>query len=171
MSDPVSIDDIPATKGMRGGRRPGAGRPRKGEVRHPKQDPTRYRRLSGRERKALAIQQKVNSILTEALVQPFLGDAHALLVLAYKHPGVPTEIRLDAAKAAIGYEKPKLAPSTIPIRRPGEMTDDELAAAILAARQDAQALIPAGGSKPQGQLIDGVCEPVRGGAGAEEGKE
>jgi hypothetical protein len=39
----------------------------------------------------------------------FKGDAHALLVLVYSDPRQPIELRIDAAKAAIGYEKPKLA--------------------------------------------------------------
>lgn len=39
----------------------------------------------------------------------FAGDAHALLVTVYKDPSIPLDTRLDAAKAAIGYEKPRLA--------------------------------------------------------------
>ena len=39
----------------------------------------------------------------------FKGDAHALLVMVYCDPRQPIELRIDAAKAAIGYEKPKLA--------------------------------------------------------------
>lgn len=39
----------------------------------------------------------------------FDGDAHALLVLTYKDTLLSIDTRLDAAKAAIPYEKPKLA--------------------------------------------------------------
>lgn len=39
----------------------------------------------------------------------FEGDAHALLMLVYKDTEQPLDLRLDAAKAAIGYEKPKLS--------------------------------------------------------------
>lgn len=39
----------------------------------------------------------------------FQGDAHALLMLAYKNEDLPLALRLDAAKAAIGYEKARLA--------------------------------------------------------------
>ncbi len=39
----------------------------------------------------------------------FEGDSHALLMAIYKNPHNPIELRLDAAKAAIGYEKPRLA--------------------------------------------------------------
>lgn len=41
-------------------------------------------------------------------LQGFDGDAHALLMLVYKNVEIPMDLRLDAAKAAIGYEKPKL---------------------------------------------------------------
>jgi hypothetical protein len=39
----------------------------------------------------------------------FEGDAHALLMVIYKDPAQPIETRIEAAKAAIGYEKPRLA--------------------------------------------------------------
>jgi|APPan5920702752_1055751.scaffolds.fasta_scaffold03396_5 hypothetical protein len=39
----------------------------------------------------------------------FNGDAHAFLCMIYKDEEQPLDIRLDAAKAAIPYEKPRLA--------------------------------------------------------------
>ncbi len=39
----------------------------------------------------------------------FTGDAHALLVSVYKDTRYPIELRLDAAKAAIRFEKPALS--------------------------------------------------------------
>jgi hypothetical protein len=39
----------------------------------------------------------------------FSGDAHSLLMAIYKNPTHKIELRLDAAKAAAPYEKPKLA--------------------------------------------------------------
>ena len=39
----------------------------------------------------------------------FTGDAHALLCMVYKDVDMPIEMRVDAAKAAIPYEKPRLA--------------------------------------------------------------
>jgi hypothetical protein len=39
----------------------------------------------------------------------FDGDAHAFLMAVYKNPARPLELRLDAAKAAISFEKPRLA--------------------------------------------------------------
>jgi hypothetical protein len=38
----------------------------------------------------------------------FDGDAHALLVAVYKDPRNSLEVRVDAAKAAIRYERPAL---------------------------------------------------------------
>jgi len=40
-------------------------------------------------------------------------DAHALLMALYKDPRKEITIRLDAAKAAAPYEKPKLASTEI----------------------------------------------------------
>jgi hypothetical protein len=44
-----------------------------------------------------------------SLACAFDGDAHALLIHVYRDPNVPLSIRLDAAKAALRYEKPALA--------------------------------------------------------------
>lgn len=38
----------------------------------------------------------------------FEGDSHALLMAVYKDPSHDWDVRIDAAKAAIGYEKPRL---------------------------------------------------------------
>ncbi|MGN6314616.1 MAG: hypothetical protein ACTHMO_12780 [Rhodanobacteraceae bacterium] len=42
-------------------------------------------------------------------VDVFEGNAHALLMLTYKDKKQPLDIRLEAARAAISYETPKLA--------------------------------------------------------------
>lgn len=47
--------------------------------------------------------------ISAALGEPFNGDAHALLMAIYKNPAQPIELRIDAAKAAIRFEKPSLA--------------------------------------------------------------
>jgi hypothetical protein len=47
--------------------------------------------------------------LADVLPGAFQGDAHAFLMTVYKDPQMPIERRIDAAKAAVGYEKPKLA--------------------------------------------------------------
>jgi hypothetical protein len=38
----------------------------------------------------------------------FEGDAHAFLMLTYKDKSLPHNLRLDAAKAAVRFEKPAL---------------------------------------------------------------
>jgi len=48
-------------------------------------------------------------MIEQALPDAFKGDSHALLMSVYKDPTQPLPLRIDAAKAAIGYEKPKLA--------------------------------------------------------------
>jgi hypothetical protein len=55
-----------------------------------------------------AIQEKAKKL--EALVPgAFEGDAHALLMAVYKDPDHEWSLRVDAAKAAIRYEKPALS--------------------------------------------------------------
>ena len=49
------------------------------------------------------------AVIEELLPAAFQGDAHALLMAVYKDTTLPLQIRLDAAKAAIAYEKPRLA--------------------------------------------------------------
>ena len=41
----------------------------------------------------------------------FQGDAHAFLIAIYKDPEMPLNVRVDAAKAAISFEKPRLQAS------------------------------------------------------------
>src|SRR5687767_9567326 len=52
--------------------------------------------------------QKAAQAITAAIPEAFEGDAHALLMATYKDTALPLPTRLDAAKAAIGYEKPRL---------------------------------------------------------------
>lgn len=52
---------------------------------------------------------EVAKVIESALERPFTGDAHTLLMTVYKDEAQPIERRIDAAKAAIAYEKPKLA--------------------------------------------------------------
>ena len=49
-----------------------------------------------------ALQEARDSVTAEQL------DAHSLLRMVYLDPEQPIEVRIDAAKAAIGYELPKL---------------------------------------------------------------
>ncbi|MDG2570630.1 hypothetical protein P7L87_24020 [Vibrio parahaemolyticus] len=47
--------------------------------------------------------------LAEAIPEAFEGDAHAFLMAVYKDPKHDISLRVDAAKAAVRYEKPALA--------------------------------------------------------------
>lgn len=49
------------------------------------------------------------ALLSEAIPGAFDGDSHAYLMSVYKNPAYETATRIDAAKAAIRYEKPALA--------------------------------------------------------------
>ena len=49
------------------------------------------------------------AVIEELLPAAFHGDAHALLMAVYKDQTQPLQIRIDAAKSAIAYEKPRLA--------------------------------------------------------------
>src|SRR5215217_4017854 len=78
----------------RGGFRKGAGRPKGAKDRQPR-----------RSWRALAAATEAVS----ALPGGFKGDAHSLLMMIYKDPMQPMNLRLDAAKGAAPYEKPRLA--------------------------------------------------------------
>ena len=54
-----------------------------------------------REAREKALQEARDSVATEQ-------DAHSLLRMVYLDTTLPIEVRIDAAKAAIGYELPKL---------------------------------------------------------------
>ena len=48
-------------------------------------------------------------ILTAPLIEPFEGDSYAFLATLYKNKDLPLAVRLDAAKTAIAYERPRLS--------------------------------------------------------------
>lgn len=56
-----------------------------------------------------AVAEAAQEVVVALGLQAFEGDAHALLMLVYKNTENPMDLRIDAAKAAIGYEKPKLS--------------------------------------------------------------
>ena len=74
--------------------------------------------------------------LEATLPHAFTGDAHAFLMAVYKDESLPLEVRLDAAKAAIPYERPRLQAiahsgiDALPRVRAEDLSDDELAAII-----------------------------------------
>ena len=53
--------------------------------------------------------EKAAKLVAAALPDAFEGDSHALLVAIYKDKTHDIGLRLDAAKAAIAYEKPRLS--------------------------------------------------------------
>lgn len=98
-----------------GGARPGAGR-KKGTV---------NKRTERRER----AMQEASALIEAALDKPFEGDAHAFLIAIYKNQEQPMDLRLDAAKAAIRYEKPALASVEVSAELiVSEITDEPLTA-------------------------------------------
>lgn len=74
----------------------------------PRGRPKGSKNLHTREREE-KVEQTAAEIAAALGLQHFDGDAHALLMLVYKNAEIPMDLRLDAAKAAIGYEKPKLS--------------------------------------------------------------
>jgi hypothetical protein len=82
---------------MRGGSKPG-------ERRGGRQKGTRNKRS-----KALDdARARAEALIEGTIPGAFVGNAHALLMAIYKDPALPLHVRVDAAKAAIGYEKPRL---------------------------------------------------------------
>lgn len=53
--------------------------------------------------------EKMASAIGDTIPDAFKGDSHALLMAIYKDARNDLQVRLDAAKAAIAYEKPRLA--------------------------------------------------------------
>jgi len=62
-----------------------------------------------RTKEIIQLGQATAAAIENAIPNAFIGDAHALLMTIYKNPTFDMAVRLDAAKAAAPYEKPKLA--------------------------------------------------------------
>jgi hypothetical protein len=69
------------------------------------------RQKGSRNKKTANLEHEGRAALVEALGpgNAFEGDAHTLLIAIYTDTGRPIELRLEAAKAAIRFEKPALA--------------------------------------------------------------
>ena len=71
------------------------------------------RKVGSRNKRDLALElqakQAAEKIAQALGEKAFGGDSHALLMTVYKDPSFPMDMRLDAAKAAIRFEKPPLA--------------------------------------------------------------
>jgi hypothetical protein len=103
----------------------------KGERRGGRQRGVKNKRTAALAQAQADAAAKVTQALGDAA---FDGDAHALLVSVYRDTTQPMELRLNAAKAAIAYEKPRLQSVTmagadggpIEYRNLGLLTDEEL---------------------------------------------
>jgi len=82
---------------------------------------TPNKRTVARERAVTVAARKITAALGH---DAFQGDAHALLMAVYKDPHQPAELRIDAARAAIGYEKPRLA--AVEAKVEGRLTLEQL---------------------------------------------
>jgi hypothetical protein len=72
----------------------------------------RGRPLGAKNRRTKAVEAATEQAalkIAEAIDGAFEGDAHALLMTVYKNPLNEMALRIDAAKAAIRYEKPALS--------------------------------------------------------------
>lgn len=65
--------------------------------------------------------------LQEALPNCFEGDAHALLMATYKDRSLDLAQRIDAAKAAIRYEKPALSTVDAKVEIDGQLDITQIA--------------------------------------------
>ena len=59
------------------------------------------------------------------LEEPFEGDGYAFLATVYKDTRQPIGVRLDAAKTAVAYERPRLANVAMTTRSLDQLSDEE----------------------------------------------
>ena len=64
-------------------------------------------------RKRQAVVAEAIARVGETIPDAFAGDAHTLLIATYKNPNLDLHVRLEAAKAALPYEKPRLQAVTL----------------------------------------------------------
>jgi hypothetical protein len=57
--------------------------------------------------------------------KPFEGDSYAFLATLYKNKDLPLHMRLDAAKTAIAYERPRLSDVAMTTRSLDQLSDEE----------------------------------------------
>lgn len=88
-----------------------------GERRGGRQRGTKNKRTLERELALAAASTKISDALGSGA---FDGDAHALMMAIYRDVGQPLSARMEAAKAALPYERPRL--STIDAKIDGAVT-------------------------------------------------
>jgi hypothetical protein len=69
----------------------------------------------------------------------FNGDAHALLVSVYRDMNLPMELRLNAAKAAVAYEKPRLQAIAMDLKQPRDSAPFVIVQQNMTAKEAAEA--------------------------------
>jgi hypothetical protein len=106
-----------ASTGRRRGRPPGT--PKTGG----RQKGGKNKRTRERDDAAKAAAARIESVIEGS----FEGDAYAFLLCVFKDPKHDMRLRLDAAKTAIGYERPRLQASDVNLR-----SSDQTLAAWLA---------------------------------------
>jgi hypothetical protein len=112
----------------RGGARPGAGRP-KGTV---------VEIAARRLRRELEGDLERFSSDTRALFfNDWRDDPVDFLVLVARTKELPLQLRVEAAKAAAPYIKPRLSSTKVEIKSPEHLTDDELAGLLATAKREA----------------------------------
>jgi hypothetical protein len=105
-------------------------------------------------RKRQAVVAEAIARVGETIANAFAGDAHALLVAIYKDPRQNLHTRLEAAKAALPYEKPRLQSVTLagdtdkPLQVRSELEIGRRLAFVLEliARGEIRAQLPSAGS-------------------------
>ena len=74
------------------------------------------RKPGGRNRRTVEVEKAMEAVVAEfAVSRPdlFDGDGVALLQCVYKNPAVAWDIRVDAARAAAPFERPKLVAAAV----------------------------------------------------------
>lgn len=84
------------------------------------------KRTVARDARLAVVEKKLASVIPGL----FEGDSHALLMSVYKNPAMEWSARIDAAKAAIRFEKPSLSAvetsGDIVRRKMSDLSDTEL---------------------------------------------
>src|SRR5690349_14974734 len=74
------------------------------------------RKPGGKNRRTVEIEKAMQAVVAEFEAQHpnlFAGDGVTLLQTVYKNPDVPWDVRVDAAKAAAPFERPKLVAAAV----------------------------------------------------------
>lgn len=88
---------------------------------------------------------RVAELIESQIPEAFTGDAHAFLMTVYKDVSIELPIRIDAAKAAVRFEKPMLSAVEAKVAMTVEDLDEaQLNAEIL--REGTAAGLISGGS-------------------------